>query len=48
MQDRLFVLQPMHDICPEWLHPVTRKSVSHLLQDLIQAGEIRLSEGEVW
>ena len=48
MQDRLFVLQPMHDICPEWLHPVTGKSVTHLLQDLIQAGDIRLSEGEVW
>ena len=48
MQDRLFVLQPMHDICPEWLHPVTGKSVTHLLQDLIQAGGIQLSEGEVW
>lgn len=48
IQDRLFVLQPMHDICPEWLHPVTGKSVTHLLQDLIQTGEIQLSEGEVW
>jgi len=48
MQERLFVLQPMHDICPEWLHPVTGKSVTHMLQQLIQAGKIPLSEGEVW
>jgi len=48
MQDRLFVLQPLHDICPEWQHPVTGKSVTHMLQQLIQAGKIPLSEGEVW
>lgn len=48
MQNRLFVLQPLHDICPKWLHPVTGKSVTHMLQDMIQTGEPRLSEGEVW
>ena len=30
MQDRAFVLGPMLDICPGWIHPVIQKSVSQM------------------
>ena len=30
MQDRAFVLGPMMDICPNWVHPVIQKSVSQM------------------
>lgn len=30
MQDRAFVLGPMMDICPDWVHPVIQKSVSQM------------------
>ena len=32
MQDRLFVLQPMHDLAPDWKHPKLRKTVTELLE----------------
>ena len=32
MQDRLFVLKPMADICPEWRHPIFNQSTKELLQ----------------
>lgn len=31
LQDRLFVLIPMRDIAPNWVHPVTNLSVSQML-----------------
>ena len=30
MQDRAFVLAPMMDLCPDWIHPVIQKSVSQM------------------
>ena len=30
MQDRAFVLGPMMDICPAWVHPVIQKSASQM------------------
>lgn len=30
MQDRAFVLGPMMDICPDWVHPVIQKSVAQM------------------
>ena len=30
MQDRAFVLGPMMDLCPYWVHPVIQKSVSQM------------------
>ena len=30
MQERAFVLGPMMDICPDWVHPVIQKSVSQM------------------
>ena len=30
MQDRAFVLEPMMDVCPDWVHPIIQKSVSQM------------------
>jgi len=34
MQDRAFVLGPMMEICPDWVHPVIQKSVSQMYDEL--------------
>lgn len=34
MQNREFVLKPMADLCPDYIHPILNKSVSMLLEDL--------------
>ena len=34
MQDRAFVLVPMCDVCPEWVHPVLQRSARALCGDL--------------
>lgn len=31
---RAFVLRPLRDLIPEWIHPVTRQSVTELIADL--------------
>ncbi len=34
MHNRYFVLRPLLDICPEFVHPVLKKSVTELYNDL--------------
>lgn len=34
MQERAFVLLPMYDVVPDWVHPVTRCSISTLVAAL--------------
>ncbi|MGB7316558.1 MAG: 2-amino-4-hydroxy-6-hydroxymethyldihydropteridine diphosphokinase [Planktotalea sp.] len=34
LQDRAFVLAPLADIAPTWVHPVLQKSVAHMLAAL--------------
>jgi len=34
LQDRAFVLVPMADVAPDWVHPVTRQSTRQMLDDL--------------
>jgi len=31
LQDRVFVLVPMHDIAPDWIHPVSGETLEHML-----------------
>jgi 2-amino-4-hydroxy-6-hydroxymethyldihydropteridine diphosphokinase len=33
IQERLFVLQPMMDVNPDFIHPVTKKSIRELYED---------------
>jgi 2-amino-4-hydroxy-6-hydroxymethyldihydropteridine diphosphokinase len=46
-QSRLFVLQPLIDIAPFWVHPVTGESLSTMITNLTDAGE-KLHKGEAW
>lgn len=34
IQDRAFVLVPLRDIAPDWVHPVTARSVLQMCEDL--------------
>lgn len=34
MTNRTFVLGPMNEICPEWIHPVNGKTVKELYENL--------------
>ncbi len=39
LQDRAFVLVPMADVAPQWVHPVTGRSTRQMLGDL-DAGDV--------
>ena len=45
--ERLFVLQPLADLSPDWKHPVTGISIEDLIQALTTNG-MDLSEGKTW
>ncbi|HIP07797.1 MAG TPA: 2-amino-4-hydroxy-6-hydroxymethyldihydropteridine diphosphokinase [Mariprofundaceae bacterium] len=47
MAQRLFVLQPLHDVIPNWIHPVTNLNVQGMICLLQQKGEV-LVEGKLW
>ena len=34
MHERAFVLLPLHDVVPEWVHPITRSSIATLIAAL--------------
>lgn len=34
MKNRDFVLRPLNDICPDKIHPILKKSIRNLLEDL--------------
>ena len=45
--ERVFVLKPLLDIAPDWVHPVYQLSGSGLLKALPQEGKIRLSKEQL-
>ena len=40
MHERAFVLYPLKEVTPEWIHPVLRRSVDDLIEDLPAGQEI--------
>ena len=34
MQKRLFVLEPLAEICPDWVHPISGKSINELISSI--------------
>ncbi len=41
MHNRLFVLHPLHDICPNWIHPVFKKAVGELIRECKDKSRIK-------
>ncbi len=39
MQERVFVLKPLADIAPDWVHPALHKTVLQMLEDLPEGGD---------
>jgi len=48
MHERMFVLQPLCDIRPDWRHPVLKQTARELLESLAATGVPQLEEGQVW
>ncbi|MGC1495834.1 MAG: 2-amino-4-hydroxy-6-hydroxymethyldihydropteridine diphosphokinase [Sulfitobacter sp.] len=46
VQDRAFVLVPLADVAPDWVHPVLGKSVKHLLGALPAADKLTVRQVE--
>lgn len=46
MHERGFVLFPLNEICPEWIHPVFQKNVGALIAELKTYAHVQKTEGE--
>lgn len=47
LHERVFVLMPLAEIAPGWLHPILRRTIAELLADLPARAGIRRSTQEV-
>lgn len=45
VQERKFVLVPLADVAPDWVHPVLQKTTLQMLQDCPDSGWIKVYEG---
>lgn len=43
LQKRRFILEPLHEIAPDYIHPVLGKSISDLLDECTDTGLVRFS-----
>jgi len=48
MHERMFVLQPLCDIQPNWRHPVLKQTARELLESLAATGVPHLEERRTW
>ncbi len=48
MHERMFVLQPLCDIRPNWRHPALQQTAKELLASLIARGVSLLDEKQTW
>lgn len=46
LHDRAFVLLPLRDVAPDWVHPVLHKTVGELIDALPDGQEIRRMEAD--
>lgn len=45
MQERLFVLKPLSEICPDFVHPVLKKTIAELLAECADVSKVELTLG---
>jgi len=45
MAERAFVLMPLYDVAPEWIHPVTGASIGEMLEALPEGQALHKIEG---
>ncbi|MFQ5356131.1 MAG: 2-amino-4-hydroxy-6-hydroxymethyldihydropteridine diphosphokinase [Mariprofundaceae bacterium] len=48
MHKRIFVLQPMCELLPDWIHPRLGMTASAILNALVEKGERLLTQGTSW
>jgi len=48
MHTRVFVLQPLCDLAPEWQHPRMKQTAHALLEACTRSGQARLENGTPW
>ncbi len=48
MHLRQFVLRPLCDLDPEWMHPILAITAREMLEMLLQSGEDALAQGSAW
>jgi len=48
MHERMFVLQPLCDIRPNWRHPILKQTARELLESLAATGVPHLEERQAW
>ncbi len=48
MHERIFVLQPLCDIQPDWRHPLLEQTAGELLESLMEAGVPMLEQQQTW
>jgi 2-amino-4-hydroxy-6-hydroxymethyldihydropteridine diphosphokinase len=44
LQERAFVLYPLRDIAPDWIHPLTKQNIKTLMERLPPGQQIRLMQ----
>ena len=45
MHERAFVLYPLREVAPKWVHPIMNKSVDNLIEQLPKGQEIKRLDG---
>lgn len=47
MAERAFVLVPLRDIAPNWIHPTTKRAIAHLAETVDCSGVIEVAHTDV-
>jgi 2-amino-4-hydroxy-6-hydroxymethyldihydropteridine diphosphokinase len=44
LHERAFVLLPLNELCPDWVHPVTGITIAALIKNIPAEQQIRLAD----